>query len=527
MSLRNNPTPPSGLVYDWDQGVCYSNSEIPTESKKLAANADRYEPVSPLRQALDVFGDESTRPMRLWDNNLILKSFAVVPVGAAAVSLSPVFATACSFDSSGTGEVAKSISSITSLSSEKVMNEFPITGTLSGVGIAGNETTEGFDVLTAVAWSTENFLDPARHGTFLNLRDGADDFAQDQVDSDPNFLNQGTSVAVMKNGETVVSYFRFQGDDVESTVVARRLARAGDQVGADIEILGPKIRTEAPELKLIATEEGFIAVYKEQNSDGTHKLVASEFNGDGVLQESKTISNLGGPFQIARGMDGEWVLAQIVGASKIRVRTFLGMNEGQVDTEISTDTLPAEPRVSVAMQENGSIMAVWNGTESSGGASDPILQGAFLEPSGKIKRGPFLVRRLGEAVQSGEVHFNSHSVAADQEGNFIVVFEENRNMVAYVYEGTERRADLTKSDISSKTFNPSGEYQDIFQGLQNTSAQNVDVQVMIHPEDPSQPDGAKVLSFVYTKILSGDDPSTGTTTTAQQIIRRDYRIDYK
>lgn len=417
---------------------------------------------------------------------------------------------ACNSSTQRTDGVADPISRIEAITGETTLNKEPIAGKVRQVALSYNESH------SVTAWSLEDFLNPDRHGTFAVSGEGGG-LGKEILVNTTGSIHNNTSVAVLDNGEAVVSFSRVEGPEVPSSLIAQRLDLEGNPIASELEILSPEIRTTFPEAQLLAIDGGFLAVYR----DGNGKLMAATYDETGsegaveVLSETKPQR-----FQIARGVGDHWALAEIVSGTDIRVRTFQGVTPAGIDQDIFAGAMPSTLGVSIGMQEDGSLMVAWNALQDG---SKPVLQGAFLDASGKLLGEPALLRNLvigvGNSNGTEDFNYNSHGIASDHHGNFIFAFEENRNIIAYVYEGKNLRANLALSNISSRDLEASGPYADVLAGLQNRSVQNVDLKVAASPEGN--------LSFVYTKVLSGVEPSDNSTVTLQAITRRDYQILYK
>jgi hypothetical protein len=505
--------------YDYELGLCRMGpAPICMDhgaAEPASTSLDSYQTLSTQQLADDAFAGVSPRNPSLWSasaNEFLKNAFSGPMMTACSSNGGP--------ETSGVG----AIGNITPLGNEENLNDLPITGKIRQVDFKTHETSPR----SAVAWSTAdetNLDNPGEppYKTFAYIRDG--DSGGEQVlvaqsvpptSVEPVMIQRDTAVAVIGNDQTVVAFFRTEGDDLPSDVVARRLGQDRRVVGSEIRILPAAIRVGSPLPRLLSVEEGFVAVYRDGG-----RLGAAQFDSGGAEIGRITIagSDSSSHFEVAAGSDGTWALAEILTGNQIRVRTFEGLRTTEVEAVIaSTNTIPATPQVSIAMQPDGKMMVAWNADAGTAGTPNPILLGAFLDAGGGVMEGPRLLRDITQGIgNSSEVIFNSHSLAADGRGNFILAYEENRNIVANVYHGTDEDRVLT--GVSNTALEGSGPYWEALGGLQNQRVENVDVRAAVSPQG--------TLGFVYTKVLSGDDPQTNTTTTLHRITRRNFQITYK
>ncbi len=491
----------SGIVYDETLGVCepepapICEPEAGPESMRSSVQSIRLS----ASQLAGMAAQGSVAPVNsFWRSN---------PLQYSALSL-PTALQGCAGDPhEANGLVGDPIDSIEVLGVETSLNADPIQGKIRQVQGSIDEASA-----STVVWSVSNTSDLDEHGTYAAVAAGDSLTSAQRVAVSPTSIPRDTSVARLGNGDSVVVFSRIEGDDAPSSLVALRLDASGSPLGEEIEILPSSIRTGFPQGQVVALNDGFLVVYR----DGEGSLAWTRFDDSGIEQEQETLGEEPIQFQITRGAGDQWALAEITGSNEVRVRSFSGSTATGVNHTFTTNALPSSPEVSIAMQDDGAMMVVWNALLD---ADDPILQGNFLTSAGTPIGDNVIFRDLiqGGAFAS-EDHINSHAVTTDHRGNFILAFEENRNLVAYVYNGSQRDP-ISLTDISSRMEPDSGPYADLLAGLSDTAVQNVDVRLMASPEG--------LLSFVYTKIFTGDDSSSGDTLTFQSISRRDFQITYE
>lgn len=499
MTAKLNRTP--GIHYDEIRGVCEMDPAPVCEAGVEIASESP--PASGIRLnashlAQLAASGSSLRVNSLWQSNPLFYSPLALPTALQGCSEDPV---------GPTGLTGDPIASIDPLGPEVSVNADPIMGKVRQTGIAMDA-----DSASTVAWSVSNTSDLDEHGTYAAVAEGSGSSSSLRIAESPTSIPRDTSVARMGNGDSVVVFSRIEGDDAPSSLVAVRLDASGSPLGEEIEILPSSIRTGFPQGQVLPLSDGFLVVFR----DGEGNLASARYDESGVEQGRDVLGSEPLDFQITAGTGDQWALAEISGSNEVRVRRFSGSTPAGVDHTFSTNPMPPTPRVSIAMQDDGAIMVAWNALL---GENDPILQGNFLTPSGSPVGDNLIFRDLiqGGAFAS-EDHINSHALTTDHRGNFILAFEENRNLVAYVYNGSHRDG-ISLTDISTRTEPSSGPYADLLSGLSNTAIQNVDVRLSVSPDG--------LLSFIYNKIFTGEDGGTGDTLTFQSITRRDFEITYE
>jgi len=362
------------------------------------------------------------------------------------------------------------IDSATPLSAELVMNSAPITGNLDGVELAGNGSQ------TAVAWSDFDSTTPANTGTFAFLRSGTSGGSQFTASNDASARHLTTSATVLEDGSAVAAFTKATGDGEPSSIIARRISATGSPVGGDIAILPPQIRDSFPDARLVSLSNGFVAVYR----DGAGHLTAASFDNNG--NSTGTLDLGSAPAQrnhyvINRGEGDTWVLAELSGSNQVHVRSFSGLNPGSIDQNISTSGFSSTVNLSVAINEEGAVMAAWN--SQGGGISGAVVNGPS---SGE----PFNITSSGLA--------NTMSLANDHHGNFFFAWEQGGQVLARVYNGTS--AFTTPADFS----------------VIGSGNHNSNVQAYVSD------DGTFTITWVRSTTSGGN--------TVQDLLRRDYRINY-
>jgi hypothetical protein len=307
------------------------------------------------------------------------------------------------------------------------------------------------------------------------------------VSADTSSRHLGTTATVLSNGDTVVVYARVSGDE-PTTLVAQRISRTGTAVGEEIEILPSSVRTQAPLGQVIALQDGFLVVSREQvdsNGQIQTRMGVRRYDANGTLQSSEEDIGASGSssFAIAASAEDLWALAEISGSNQIRVRTFRGTTVTGNAATISGATIPNDPDIALAMQQDGRMMVAWNAVESS----DQRIDGAYLGANANVEDGPFVLRRSTLA--------HTLALASDHRGNYGFAWEEGGLINAYLYNGTRNPA-------------TPGAFSSISSGDQNSN-----VLLTISPEG--------TLSLVYDKA------SSEAGQTLHNIARRDFRLVYK
>ncbi|HEX5034012.1 MAG TPA: hypothetical protein VFW62_05985 [bacterium] len=464
MTAPTRFSPPPGVIYDEAAGVCRAESvldpapvcEAPATS---SAPVDRYAQISHSHLIADALRDSRPPIQRNWGNPFAHSLWAVLS-GPVACSSAP-----------DPVEPGDPVRSATPQGEAVVMNAPPLRGNLNEYDLSGGASA------TAVAWSVFNSTTPAETGTFAYVRNGASDGTLLAASNDTSSLHKFTTSATMDDGSSIVAYTKATGEDEPSSIVAHRISAGGAVEGSEITILPAAVRTTLPDAQLVATADGFVAVYR----DGNDQLMAAAFNASGVAQGSP--QNLGAAprrYAVNRDESGHWVLAEIVSDNQIRLRTFDGTRAAGVDETITTSGFSASLGLSVAMQEGGTMMVAWN--KAGGG-----IMGAVFNGSGEGSGDPFEIRSSGLA--------NTMSLAADHRGNFVFAWEEAGAILARIYNGTQ--AFTTPADFSS---------------ISMTGTSNSNVQA--HVSDS----GRLVLTWVRSSSSGGE--------TLQDLLRREYQLNY-
>ncbi|MFO1463843.1 MAG: hypothetical protein U1F66_08685 [bacterium] len=366
--------------------------------------------------------------------------------------------------------VGDPVQSASPLGPELTMNSQPLAGNLDGVQLTGSGSG------TAVAWSVFDSTTPANTGTFAFLRSGSSGGSQSTVSNEATARHLTTSAAMLDNGDSIVVYTRTDGDPGTARIVARRISSSGTPVGSEMTLVGAADRSSVPDAQVVSTGNGFVAVYR----DGNGQLVATSFNADGTQTGTR---NLGAApasrnrYAVARGEGNTWVLAEIASGNQVHVRSFAGTNPGAIDDTISTSGFSSTVNLSVAMNEEGAVMAAWN--SEGGGISAAVLNGPGSEA-------PFRVTSSSLA--------NTMSLANDHRGNFFFAWEQGGQVLARVYNGTS-------------SFTTPADFTVIATGNQNSNVQ-------AHVSD----DGIFTISWIRSSTSGG--------VTQQNLLRRDYRINY-
>ncbi len=475
MSPPINFTPPPGAIYDDELGVCRPAEEpLPTlglcEASASLAPApiilDRSQ-ISVARLYHDAFGSPNTAPVNrgIWG-----LSPARFSGWALAGSL-----TACSSEPSDAPVPGDPISRVEALGGESTLNSQPIRGNIDGVGLGSNDGNR-----SVVAWSAFDATSPANTGTFAFLRSSETGGSQFTVSGEATSRHLSTTTAMLSDGNAVVVFTRATGTDSPTSIVAQRVNSSGAPQGGEIEILAPEIRDSAPAAQVVATESGFVVVFR----GGSGNLQARLFNNSGAPQGSAV--NLGtapSQYALASGFANRWALAEIVTPNRIRTRTFDGAASAGSEHTLSVPNFPSDPDISLAMQGDGSMMQAWNTLEGS----DNRIDGALLNEAGERVAGPFVIRRSGLA--------NTLALASDHRGNYAFAWEEGGRINARIYNGTQEF--FTPTDFSNIS----------------TGTANSNILLSVSPEG--------ILSLVYDKTSeSGGD-------VLHSITRRDYRIIYQ
>ncbi|MCC7345403.1 MAG: hypothetical protein IT573_10730 [Deltaproteobacteria bacterium] len=452
-------------VYDEVEGVCRlipEEAQVCTadpEPAALGGEVSSLATVSRSQLLNDAFG-ASRRVNPLWSESPYQYSLLAIPsllTGCGAPSEPP--------------PPGDPISSASPLGPESAMNAAPLAGNLDGVDLTGAGARN------AVAWSVFDSTTPANTGTFAFLRNGGTGGSVSTVSNEATARHLTTSAAMLDNGETVVVYTRTDGDPGTARIVARRLSASGSPIGGDITLVGAADRANVPDAQVVSTGDGFVAVYR----DGNGQLVATSFNADGTQAGSL---NLGSEptsrshYAVARGEGDTWVLAEISGSNQVHVRSFHGVTPGDVDENIGTSGFSSTASLSVAMNEEGSIMTAWN---AQGGG----IFGAVL--GGPSDQSPFRITSSGLA--------NTMSIANDHRGNFLFAWEQGGQVLARVYNGTS-------------SFTTPADFSVIASGNTNSNVQ-------AHVSD----DGVFSISWIRSGNSGGS--------TVQDLMRRDYRLNYE
>lgn len=504
MCLLPDENPRSGssgaVIEDSQEAMCRPVEESVCRGGE--ASVDQYVPPSHQRLYYSgTSGYQSVPTTWLHRGGELLMAAALGPAGLA---------TSCSGPEEGTPIVGDPIAFVEPVGGEQFLNTNPIEGVIRQPVLSYNNGSRW-----AAAWSVRDEFSPEEHGSFVVTGLGESSGAPVQVSEDTS-LHRGTSVTALDNGEAVVSYFLLRGDDVPSSVRAQRVDSAGSPLGSEIEILESRIRTQDPQVRLVTQPEGFLAVFLDVGELGVIR-----FNASGNEVERQTLSRDATGFGIARGRGDEWALAEIIGSNQIRVHRFQGLGLMGSPRTITTTTLSANPRVSVALQEDGSMMLAWNAFSSSGTPTGNFIEGAFLDPTATQIGSNRILRDVTEG--SGRLHegdFNSHSLTTDHRGNFVLAFEENRKISAIIYNGNREATNddgeaIILSELSSSELPGTGPYA----GLLNPEIENVDVTVGLSSDG--------LLSFLYQKIILGQRPGEDFSTILQAVTRQDYRIVYQ
>lgn len=504
---RGRGSQPSGSINMGETKVAFYNSYlgICQEPEVLSCEPPQEEVVGIQDQYVSLNSSLMTQSLAATSNRQVNRIHGANPLQSMAL---PFTLTACSQDAAGaSGLSGLPIASISPVTDEAVVNAGPILGKVRQVAFTMNE-----DPNSTIVWSVSDFINPEAHGTYAVTASGSDLGSQQKVSDSPQGIPRDTSVARLANGQSVMVYSIIQGDAAPSEVVAQKLDETGNPTGPEISVLPEGVRTGFPAGQVVSLNDGFIVVYR----DGEGELGLAEFDDSGVEVNRISLGEEPLAFRISRGEGNEWILAEITEGNQIKVRNFTGSESGGVETTVNANILPASPDISVAMQPDGAVMVAWNALDSG---NDPLLEGAFLDGEGNQVGEILTLRNLiqGSGFDS-EDHINSHHITTDHNGNFILAFEENRNLIAYVYNGNHRD-EHSLTDISSTEIPSSGEYADALAGLSNLAVQNVEVDV--------EASGDGSLAFVYTKIMTGEDADLGETVTVQQITRRDYQITYE
>lgn len=454
---------PLSGVYDEVEGVCRLEpilAEAPVcmapEAPEVAS-VDRYESVSRSQILAEAFG--ASRPVaRNWGSPLAYSAWSLLsgPVACSGPT-EPV-------------EPGDPLRSASPQGGPITMNPQPLRGNLNEYDLSGGGSH------TAVAWSVFNSTTPAETGTFAFVRDGAAAGSVVTASNDASALHLFTTSATLDDGSTIVAYTKATGEDEPSSIVARSISPTGTVGSTEITILASGVRGTLPDAQLVSTGTGFIAVYR----DGDGHLKAAAFNASGVAQGApQDLGTAPSKFAVNRDESGNWILAEIVSDTEIRVRNFAGLRNDGIDRRISTGGFPSSPNLSVAMQEGGTVMVAWN--KAGGG-----IMGAVLNGEGDTSGAPFEVRSSGLA--------NTMSLASDHRGNFVFAWEEAGAVLARVYNGTP-------------SFTTPADFSTISTGNSNSNVQ-------AHVSDS----GRLTISWVNSSTSGGD--------TLQDLIRREYQLNY-
>lgn len=497
MSPPNKISGVSNKYYDEQAGIC-------REPEPLACLPDSHPSFKNIPDEFVYISPAQVNVLASVGSRLGSSTWSASPLLLMPITL-PIAAAACSFDTEGTGTGGgRPIADIQAITEESELNSDPIVGRLRQVALDISPESKG-----VMAWSVLDFDNPEAHGVYSRVSEDSTLKLMKRIAPAVGNIPRDTSAAVLSNGESVVVYSQIQGDNAPSSLTAQRLNANGDPTGEVIEILPETIRTGFPQGQVIASEDGFIVVFR----DGEGKLQMASYNLSGIEQERKELGTEPLNFQIVAGGGGDWALATL-GDQQVQVRMFRS-GASEVSTDVETLPIANSSDLSLAMQDDGSVMVVWNALSGT----DSVLEGAWLGPDGAQVGDNQILRNLVRGTGFDNLdHVNSHSLTTDHRGNFILAYEENRSIFARVYSGTVRD-DHALTDIASFSQDETGPYGDFLAGLDNVSVQNVDVGV-----DASE-DG--LLSFVFTKIFSGTDSATGETLTANKIVRRDYQISYE
>jgi hypothetical protein len=402
MSPPNKISPELRPYYDESLGICRGPESLACFPHPSSQNKpDEFISISRGQLNQLASGGSHVAAPSLWR----ISPWVLNPIG---LSLST---TACSVNTEGTGEKGgRPIRDIRPVTGETALNSQPIIGKIRQVALDISPESKG-----VMAWSVSDFDSPDLHGVYAAASQDSSLKTAQRIAPVVGNIPRDTSAAVLSNGESVVVFSQIQGDNAPSSLMAQRLNSNGDPFGNLIEGLPETIRTGFPQGQVVATEDGFNVVFRD--GEGKLKMASYDLTGKEIDRQEIGVEPLA--FQVAASEGGNWALATL-DSGQVQVRTFIGSSKGEVDSKIDTLPIANSSDLSLAMQDDGSMMVVWNALSES----DSVLEGAWLAPNGSQAGENQILRNLvmGSGYDNLD-HVNSHSLTTDHKGNFILGYE--------------------------------------------------------------------------------------------------------
>ncbi|MBE9102857.1 cadherin domain-containing protein, partial [Vacuolonema iberomarrocanum] len=236
------------------------------------------------------------------------------------------------------------------------------------------------------------------------------------------------AIASDAQGNFVVTWTSAGQDGDRNGVYARLYDSNGNPLVAEFQVNTTTLDNQENAVVAMDEDGDFVIAWQ---GDGGYGIYAQRFDSAGVAQGGE-IQVAGDGFaateipSIAIDPDsGEFVVAWVAdGFGSIRAQRY-DSSGNPVGGEIAVSTAPnVKGKASIAMDQNGNFVVVWESDGQDG--SNTGIYGRRFDSSGNPLGAEFLINNTTTGRQQ------SPSVAMDQDGNFVVAWEtENQDGAAF------------------------------------------------------------------------------------------------